>query len=214
MTPGSAVLYETNRPYEIDHGRPGQQQIIARVKRSALRLPDRFISEVCGRLIGGNESSLRIFSSFATTLFEESVNLNPESRHQMSEIAVDLITSLLQDIEKRPKGAFGNESLLAALYAFVHDNLKSPKLSVEALAQHHHVSIRAVYDAFAPTGEPPAAYIRKVRLKRAASLMSDPDSESRTVASIAGECGYSHPSTFTRAFRREYGNPPSSWTPA
>ncbi|MET1154636.1 helix-turn-helix domain-containing protein [Arthrobacter sp.] len=211
MTPGTAVLYETNRPYEIDHRLPGQHQLIARVKRAALRLPADSVSQACGRLIGGAEPRLRIFSSYLTSLFEESERLGPGARQEMSEIAVDLLAALLRERSGSPLRS--NENLLAALKSFVRDNLHSPGLSVETLAEQHHVSVRAVYDAFAPTGEPPGAYVRKARLKKAASLLSNPGSGRRTVGSIAAECGYTDPSTFTRAFRRRYGVVPTNWTP-
>lgn len=87
-------------------------------------------------------------------------------------------------------------------------NLENADLSVETLAEHHHVSVRTIYNAFAPTGETPAVYIRKQRLKKATTLLSAPQVRERTVASIAVECGYADPSTFTRAFRREYGLSP------
>jgi AraC family transcriptional activator of tynA and feaB len=207
LTPGAAVLYEANRPYEIDHRLPGQHQLIAKIDRSALGLPDHAITRACGQLLSPEQPRLRLFTSYASTLYEEAGNLSAGDSYEASIFALELLAALLR-AEAGRTGRSEVRDLLTTLQSFVRTNLENADLSVETLAEHHHVSVRTIYNAFAPTGETPAVYIRKQRLKKATTLLSAPQVRERTVASIAVECGYADPSTFTRAFRREYGLSP------
>jgi AraC family transcriptional regulator len=83
-------------------------------------------------------------------------------------------------------------------------------LSVEALARLVHSSPYHFHRIFREVrGEPLAAFVRRVRLERAAYLMkSRPD---RSLTSIATSVGFSSLSQFSRTFRRTYGIAPSRW---
>ncbi|SJM57455.1 helix-turn-helix domain-containing protein [Gulosibacter sp. 10] len=210
LRPGDAVLYETRGAYEIDHRQPGQRELIAKIRRSAIHLPSETISANCGRLIAAGEPRLRVVSAYMEALFADTEELSLTARFEMAAVAVDLLETLLRPDGERAVPE-GREQLLEQLKMFVIDSLGSPRLTVESLAAHHHLSVRTVYQLFEATGEPPGVFIRRARLRRAASLLGDASGGRRTVASIAAECGFPDPSTFTRAFRREYGVAPTAW---
>ncbi|MCF2574481.1 helix-turn-helix domain-containing protein [Brevibacterium sp. UCMA 11754] len=212
MNPGDGVLYETTQPYEIDHRMAGQDEVIAKVHRSAIRLPRSTVSEACGKLIGADDPRLRVLSSYLLALYEDAQDMNPRSRFEMAAVCVDLLETLLRPGLATAGATLGKEQLLEQLQAHIHDYLHRPQLSVETLARHHHVSVRAVYQAFEVTGEPPASYIRRLRLRRAASLLPDAAAGTRTIGSIASESGFHDASAFARAFKHSYGQTPSSWT--
>lgn len=52
----------------------------------------------------------------------------------------------------------------------------------------------------------PMAYLLELRLRHASLLLRG---TSKTVAEIAGECGFEDPSYFARVFKRKYGAPPN-----
>ena len=97
----------------------------------------------------------------------------------------------------------------AALYAHLHleDDLPLATLArVAGLSPHHfHRKFRHRF------GEAPAAYVRRLRLERAAwriLLLTDP------ILTIALDCGFRDHETFSRAFRRRYGTSPRSYRAA
>ena len=47
-----------------------------------------------------------------------------------------------------------------------------------------------------------------IRLNKATALLKD---ASRSIASIALECGYNDPGYFARVFKQEYGITPQEW---
>lgn len=83
-------------------------------------------------------------------------------------------------------------------------------LALEELARVAYFSPFHFHRVFkATTGETVAAFTRRARLERAAFLMMA--APRRSLSSISIEVGFSSPSDFSRAFRRLYGIPPSSW---
>ena len=100
---------------------------------------------------------------------------------------------------------------LADAALFAHAHLDGP-LSTEALAGIAHLSVHAFHRRFRTAfGETPAAYVRRLRLERAAwRLQLHGDS----ILSIALDCGFGDHETFSRAFRRHYGLSPRDWRQA
>jgi AraC-like DNA-binding protein len=89
------------------------------------------------------------------------------------------------------------------------DSLDERDASGEVLASRAHLS-RFHFDRLvsAAAGEPPTAFRRRVLLERAAYRLITTDDD---VLRIAFDAGYSSHEAFTRAFRRAYGRPPSSF---
>ena len=58
------------------------------------------------------------------------------------------------------------------------------------------------------TGEPPMRYVKKTRLTRAAGYLA---TTSRSVATIANECGYESDASLSKAFKGEFGVSPGEY---
>ena len=84
------------------------------------------------------------------------------------------------------------------------------ELTIETLAQVAHFSPFHVHRIFsAVTGETIGTFVSRVRIERAATLLTArPD---RPVTEIALETGFANPSSFSRAFREAYGMSPTEW---
>jgi transcriptional regulator GlxA family with amidase domain len=82
-------------------------------------------------------------------------------------------------------------------------------LTVDALAEHAHMSVRGFARAFRrEVGVTPAAYVESVRVERAVELLQTTAAGSEQ---IAAACGFGTPETFRRAFRRRLGVSPSEY---
>ncbi|MEO8527556.1 MAG: helix-turn-helix domain-containing protein [Pseudolysinimonas sp.] len=66
----------------------------------------------------------------------------------------------------------------------------------------HFVSRRFLDELFEPLNETPAEHLRRLRLRRAVELLADPRP---SIAQVAERSGFADPTTFTRAFHREFG---------
>ncbi|MEL7361637.1 MAG: ATP-binding protein, partial [Bacteroidota bacterium] len=91
--------------------------------------------------------------------------------------------------------------------AVVEDALADPHLTVEVLADRLAVSPRQLHRRMrALTGLTPAAFVRAMRLQRAATLLAG---RSGTVAEVAYAVGFRSESHFTKRFKTEFGVLPS-----
>lgn len=81
-------------------------------------------------------------------------------------------------------------------------------IDVDALARAAGMSRSALADRFVTVlGEPPIRYVARCKMRRAAELLG----QGKTLADVAFAVGFSGEASFTRAFKREYGEPPGSW---
>jgi len=96
---------------------------------------------------------------------------------------------------------------LARALAYVAEHIERP-IQVEDVLDHLSISRRMLEQRFMRIlGQTPAAVIRRKRLERASRLLYDTE---LSIAEIASRCGFRSPETMTRAFRSEFGCPPSS----
>jgi AraC-like DNA-binding protein len=96
---------------------------------------------------------------------------------------------------------------LARLKAIIRRNLRSPTLGPRRLCSLGGISRSQLYRLFEPLGGV-ASYIQAERLRHAHRALSEP-SDTRDIVRIAEEFGFYDASTFSRAFRREFGLTPS-----
>ena len=92
--------------------------------------------------------------------------------------------------------------------AIVQVEFASP-LTIESVARRVASSPRQLRRVFSEAGETSfRAYLRGVRMARAAELLASTD---LSVAEIGRRVGYGQPSQFTKAFRRSRGTTPTEF---
>jgi pimeloyl-ACP methyl ester carboxylesterase/AraC-like DNA-binding protein len=83
------------------------------------------------------------------------------------------------------------------------------ELDVETLAREAGVSRTVLGERFALLiGEPPMRYCARWRMRVAANMLRD---GKQNAANVAYAVGFNSEAAFTRAFKREYGEPPATW---
>lgn len=101
-----------------------------------------------------------------------------------------------------------NDSVVARALSLVHDHL-SRRWTTEILAREAGLSRSAFADRFTRVvGEPPMGYVTRLRLEQATTQLAE---STNSIARIASDIGYESEAAFNRAFKREYGIPPTSW---
>lgn len=101
------------------------------------------------------------------------------------------------------------EKFIVKAKTFVEVHMAGENLSVEALAAEMALSREQCYRKItALSGLSPSAFIRKLRLQKAAQLLA---AKSDTVSQIAFETGFGNLSHFSKAFKEEFGKLPSEF---
>ncbi len=99
-------------------------------------------------------------------------------------------------------------ALRAEIERRVDAHLSDPTLSVTTVSRQVGISPRTLHTVVSSGGETFAAMVRRRRLERAAVLLADAG-PALTVTDIAASVGFDGPSSFSRAFRRQFGRSPT-----
>ena len=113
-------------------------------------------------------------------------------------------------VERLPAGAGGwlrglADPAVSKALAIIHSRF-AEDLDVETLAQESGVSRSVLGERFVELiGEPPMRYCARWRMRVAANMLRDGKQNS---ANVAYAVGFNSEAAFTRAFKREFGEPP------
>ena len=102
-----------------------------------------------------------------------------------------------------------DEELLENLIALMQENIDNSEFNVNSMCENVNLShmhfIRKVKQL---TGKRPVELLRSFRMKRAKDLLSN---GSMTIAEVAYSVGFDIPGSFSRAFKKEFGQSPSAF---
>lgn len=124
-----------------------------------------------------------------------------------------LIEALRRHVESLPPGGAGwlaglNDRYVGAALALVHGR-PGEQWTVERLARQVGLSRSALAERFSQVvGEPIFGFLTQVRLQLAAHELLTTE---RSIEAIAEDAGYEAVNSFSRAFKRAFGKPPSVW---
>ena len=102
-----------------------------------------------------------------------------------------------------------DEKLITKAIQCVEQNLSNTLYSVEQLSKEMHMDRTGLYrKLLAITGQTPSAFIRSIRLKKAAQLLA----QGLSVSEVADLVGFGTMSYFSKCFQEEFGVKPSAYS--
>lgn len=97
---------------------------------------------------------------------------------------------------------------LNKIITVIHDNITQSEFGSVQLAKQLHFSESQLYRKLkATSGKSTAIFIRSIRLQKAKELIQTTD---KTISEVAYDVGFNDPSYFSRSFKEEFGNAPST----
>lgn len=203
---GWSALYDASSPYTLSF--PG------RVSETVLQVPRRMITKEGHAFTDLTATPLPDSASMhalQNLLWSVDPRTTRDFTQAESDMLTDATTTLLQaallPANRKTTPATDNHTLARSLRSYIDEHLTDPSLTVEHLAHANHVSVRLVYKVFAEhLDDSPSDYLRRRRLSVAHRQLS----LGHTVLEAAFSSGFTNPDTFTRAFKRRYGYPPST----
>jgi AraC-like DNA-binding protein len=200
---GNLFLYDATRPFRFSLG--GSENHLMRIPRQLLteRLPR--VAECTAMVLDDRRPGVvplrEMLRQMANTpvLLEDGGICNRYSNTIIDLLAISLE---LQDL----KTTHQELDLYARIMTYIQHHLSDRELSIELIAQAHHVSTRTVTRAFARHQKSPVAEIWKERLN--ASRAAIECGQVRSVSQAALDFGFSDFSHFSHAFRKAFGVAP------
>ncbi|MER6345970.1 AraC-like ligand-binding domain-containing protein [Streptomyces sp. NPDC001595] len=210
---GDLVLYDTSRPYlaEFAPNSPVNQLMLLRFPRSSLPLPSRDLRRLSGLRIPGAEGVGALSSHFLLQLARRMNELSPADTTRLSTLTLDVLTAALAhalDVQEAVPSHTRRRALTAQIYAFVQEHLGDARLTPDAIAAAHHISLRYLHKLFQEDGRTVAGWVRESRLERCRRDLADPRLAARPINAVAARWGFASPAHFSQAFRGAYGLSP------
>ena len=127
-----------------------------------------------------------------------------------AEIKEKVRIQAITEAESKPIEAESiNEKSLARIAKIIEENISDPDLNVNFLCEKSGLTNKQLYRLIKKyMGTAPLDYIRRVRLQKAAMLLSQ---HRFTVAEICYMVGFKTPSYFAKCFQAQYGVAPSQY---
>ena len=114
---------------------------------------------------------------------------------------------LEQNEEAQRLAAGMSDPAIARALDYIHQHY-AEEIEVDDIAREAGVSRTVLGERFAAVmGEPPIRYCTRFRMRQATDLLE----RGSTADEVAHAVGFSSAAAFTRAFKREYGEPPAAW---
>lgn len=119
------------------------------------------------------------------------------------------IETIVENESKPIEAESVNEKTLAKIIRIIEENISDPDLNVEMLSNKSGLSNKNLYRLIKKTmGKAPLEFIREMRLRKAASLLTQ---KRFTVSEICYMVGFKTPSYFAKCFQNLYGVIPSEY---
>ena len=127
-----------------------------------------------------------------------------------SEIKEKVRIQTIAEAESKPiEAETVNEKILARIAKIIEENISDPDLNVNLLCEKAELNAKQMYRLIKKyMGLTPLDYIRRVRLQKAAVLLSQ---RRFTVAEVSYMVGFKTPSYFAKCFQNQYGVTPSMY---
>lgn len=213
MLPGDLVLYDTSRPFQsqiLDQGSPCRT-VLLQLPRKVFPLPEQMLRTHVAQPISSAYGSAALLGRFLEGTLEHAQTLKSGECARLETVAIGLMTALFAataDAEDLIPPQTRQQTLLRQLKTFVLGKLHDPRLSPTTIAAAHHISVRYLHHLFHEDGQSIGEFIRRQRLERCATDLTDPRLINRTVADVGARWGFQNATAFNRAFKAAYGIPP------
>lgn len=209
LSPGDLALYVAARPYQLDYLGP-QRSLVVLFPQSYIRMSPEQLQAITATPL----SDSRGLGKVAVTLFEQLArNLEElQGAHALALVksALDmLITVMAAEFEEPSQDP--KDLLFHQAVSYIADHLDDPNLSPGTVANALYISLRQLHGRFSAKGLTVAHYIRTRRLEAIREDLANPLYRGESVQSISARYALFDPSHVSKAFKAEYGEPPSAY---
>lgn len=209
--PGDLVIYDSTAPYTLLND-TGMSGVFFRIPHSALALPHNMIRSACAVPLSPGHPVTSLTNDYLRRLSADPALFTAANADLVARPTIELVRAVIATHHKADGLAAEplRLTLQLRILEYARTHLSDPELTAEQIAAAHFISVRYLYRVLAADGISLSDWIRTRRLEACRhDLETSPPTT--TIAAIARCHGFSDMSSFSRAFRAEYGLSPSQW---
>ncbi|MFD8994191.1 AraC-like ligand-binding domain-containing protein [Streptomyces abikoensis] len=213
VPPGGLVVYDTARPYTVDHPERFRTHLF-HLPRRLLGVPERDLRQASATTVGPEEGRGPVLLPFLGVLAASAHSYPAPVGDRLAGSVADLFSALIAQLSHARAAhepGSPNEHLVSRVREYIDQHLGDPELSPQRIARAHHISVRYLHRLFEGQGVTVSRLIQRLRLDACARELARRDRAAPTVAAVAQRWGFVDPAHFSRAFRAAYGVPPREW---
>jgi len=211
LRPGDLAIYDSTAPYTLlsDTGVGGA---FFRIPHAALAMPHNMIRRACAVSLSPGHSVTSLTSEYIHRLATDNELSSAPNAELIAQPSLELVRALIATHLETDELAAGPLAATVQLriLEYARRHLHDPDLCAEQIAAAHYISVRYLYKVLAESGISLADWIRIHRLQSCRQELARTSTRT-TIEAVARRHGFSNISSFSRAFRAEYGMSPREW---
>nr|WP_194377674.1 helix-turn-helix domain-containing protein [Streptomyces durbertensis] len=177
-------------------------------------VPGRRTDSLLGLPMSGQNGFGGLLAQFLLSVSTDTDRYRPADAGRLGTVLLDLVSGLFAqylDADRMLPYDTRRRNLVVRIRAFIERHLGDPRLTPGTVAAAHHLSTRQLHRLFEGEALTVASLIRHRRLERVRRDLADPACRTTPIHVIAARSGFRATAHFSRAFRAEYGMPPSEY---
>src|SRR5271156_3308211 len=211
LHPGELVIYDSTAPYTLlnETGMTGE---FFRIPHSALAMPHNAIRKACAVSLSPGHPLTSLTNDFLKRVTADRALYTAPNADKVGRPIIELVRAVIATHLKADELSAGPLAATLPLRSleYVRNHLYDAELSVEQIAAAHYISVRYLYKVLAERGISLADWIRTHRLEACRQELARAR-PATIIAAVARRHGFCDISSFSRAFRAEYGLSPGEW---
>ncbi|MGB3434358.1 helix-turn-helix domain-containing protein [Achromobacter sp.] len=212
VEPGCVYLMNQSLPYQATaQGAAGYRSLSVSFPRSALLQRDSRIDAFYKLRVDDGSPRGALLASYMDHLFKGVNGWSDVEAAELGERLIDLIVLFLVQSGQGHASESDSSVTLAhrqRVLAYIRQHLADPALSPQQVAQGCGLSVAYLHRILRAGGLSAEAFIFDQRLDKCRELLLNPQHSHRSIAELAYQVGFSHPSHFSRLFKRRFGMTP------
>ncbi|MFF2369950.1 helix-turn-helix domain-containing protein [Agromyces sp. NPDC058110] len=211
LRPGDLTVYDTDSPYTLVF-EEGFSTLVLMVPHRVLELPTDAVRGMTAATIDGGDGLARVVTRFLGELAGDLTQLDGPIGGRLARNAVDLVATLYaRELDIVRDADRPHRAMLRRVQAYIDAHLGDPDLAPGSIAAASFISTRHLHALFHEEGLTVSTFIRSRRLDRCRRELADPLTAHRPIGQVATKWGFADAAHFSRAFRAEFGEPPSAF---
>ena len=203
---GDIAFFDLTRPFSIQSEEVNNISLHISRHRLADLMPA--MSEVHGFVLRSG-ATRQILLDHLRTCTEVAHQITTAESPSISDATVQLVAGALQQAKRQVTSLvpYAGLASLADMKSFIEEQLACADLGADDLMRTFSLSRATLYRLFQPLGGV-SAFILDRRLSRALQAIAEPQAGPMRIKQLAHDLGFTHPTSFSRAFKKRFGMSP------